>query len=107
MITVSKEAAKQIKSSLKKRGEGLGARLSVINSGCNGLSYKLEYLDELENEYLVLEKDGIYLSIEKDSYHYLKGVHIDFIKHGLGEGFVFTNPNETGACGCGETFSVD
>ena len=104
MITVSAEAAEHIKKTLK---DSLGIRLGVVNAGCNGLAYKLERLYALEKEYIVVEKDGIYVSIEKDSYHYLKDTHIDFVKDGAQEYFVFTNPNQNGSCGCGETFNVD
>ena len=106
MITVSDRAILQIKKSLKDRGEGIGIRFGTKKAGCSGLSYTLEYLDSCLRGCNIIEKEGVYIGIDFDSLVYLKGTHIDYVREGLNEGFEFTNPNQSGKCGCGETFSV-
>ena len=105
-ISMTEAAASHIQRSLIGRGKGLGIRLGVRTTGCSGMAYVLEFVDELQNEDQVFEEYGVKVIVDPKSLVYLDGVQLDFVKEGLNEGFKFTNPNSRGECGCGESFSV-
>lgn len=105
-ITLSDTAANRISAFLANRGRGVGLRLGVRTSGCSGMAYVLEFVDEVRPEDEVFEDKGIKMIIDGKSLIYLAGTELDFIKEGLNEGFKFNNPNIKEECGCGESFSV-
>lgn len=105
-ITLTEAAANHIKQYLIKRGKGIGIRLGVVTSGCSGMSYKLEFADNIRDDDLVYEDFGIKLITDPKSLPYIDGIQLDFVREGLQTGFKFNNPNETGHCGCGQSFSV-
>ena len=108
MITVTDTAKKKIKQLLEKRGKGVGIRLGVKTTGCSGLAYTLEYVDEYTVEVGVTnfaQPDFVVLADAK-SLAYIDGMIVDWQREGLNEGFKFTNPNERDRCGCGESFRV-
>jgi iron-sulfur cluster assembly protein len=108
MITVTDTAQKKIKQLLKKRGKGAGIRIGVRTTGCSGLAYTIEYVDEYEAEIGVTNfgyQDFILL-VDAKSLVYLNGLTMDWVRNGLNEGFDFVNPNERDRCGCGESFRV-
>jgi len=108
MITVTDIAYNKIKQLLAKRGQGVGIRLGVKTTGCSGLAYTLEYVDQYEAEVGVVnypQKDFVILVDLKNDV-YLRGLTMDWIRNGLNEGFDFKNPNERDRCGCGESFRV-
>lgn len=105
-ITLTDAAADRVSSFLENRGKGLGLRLGVKTSGCSGMAYVMEFVDDLEEMDEVFEDKGVKVIIDPKSLVYLDGTEMDFAKEGLNEGFKFTNPNEKGACGCGESFTV-
>lgn len=106
MITITENAAKHINSYLTKRGKGLGVRLGVKTSGCSGMAYNLEFVDEVNEDDLIFEEHGARVYIDPKSLVYLDGTQVDYTKEGLQEGFKFENPNVKGSCGCGESFHV-
>jgi len=106
MITLSDTAANRVTTFLENRGSGLGIRLGVKTTGCSGLAYILEFVDEADEHDVVFEDQGVKVFIDPKSLVYLDGTHMDFVKEGLNEGFLFTNPNSQGECGCGESFTV-
>ena len=108
MITVTDTASKKIKQQLTKRGKGVGIKLGVRTTGCSGLAYTMEYVDEYEAEIGIVnyaQKDFVVL-VDLKSDVYLSGLTMDWIRNGLNEGFDFKNPNERDRCGCGESFRV-
>jgi iron-sulfur cluster assembly protein len=105
-ITITESAAERVNSFLQNRGKGLGIRLAVQTSGCSGMAYKLEFVDQQEEDDVIFEDRDIKVFIDPKSLVYLDGTEVDFAKEGLNEGFVFNNPNAKGGCGCGESFSV-
>ena len=105
-ITLTQQAAEHIQRHLDKRGKGLGLRLGVKPSGCSGLSYQLEYVDEAAADDQVFEQFGARIYVAPDNLQYLQGTELDYAREGLNEGFRFNNPNEKAACGCGESFTV-
>ncbi|KTC66112.1 HesB family protein (plasmid) [Legionella adelaidensis] len=105
-IVFTESALKYIASYLQKQG-GKGIRLSVKKTGCSGLSYVVEYVAEPSDKDIVSALANDYLlCIDKNSYPYLQGMMVDYVKQGLNTKFVFNNPNQTGQCGCGESFTV-
>ncbi|BAL25119.1 iron-sulfur cluster assembly protein IscA [Azoarcus sp. KH32C] len=105
-VTLSARAAKHVSDFMAKRGKGLGIRLGVKTSGCSGMAYRLEFVDETEAEDLVFESNGVKVIVDPKSLAYLDGTELDFVREGLNEGFKFNNPNVKDACGCGESFTV-
>ncbi|MGA5722189.1 iron-sulfur cluster assembly protein IscA, partial [Pseudomonas atacamensis] len=91
---------------LDGRGKGVGIRLGVRTTGCSGLAYVLEFVDEVVAEDQVFESHGEKVIIDPKSLAYLDGTELDFVKEGLNEGFKFNNPNVRGECGCGESFNI-
>ena len=105
-ITLTPSAASHVQRSLVRRGKGLGVRLGIKTTGCSGLAYKIEYVDEVSPEDQVIDVHGVKVVIDPKSLAYLDGTELDYVREGLNEGFRFTNPNERDRCGCGESFRV-
>ena len=105
-ITMSEVAANRVSTFLDSRGKGIGLRLGVKTTGCSGMAYTMEFVDELEESDTVFENQGVKIIIDPKSLVYLDGTELDYGKEGLNEGFKFTNPNESARCGCGESFTV-
>ena len=105
-ITMTDVAAERVKAFLDNRGKGIGLRLGVKTSGCSGMAYVLEFVDEMNEDDQVFEDHGIKVIVDSKSMVYLDGTELDYGKEGLNEGFKFNNPNAKAACGCGESFSV-
>lgn len=85
--------------------ETKGLRLGVIGGGCSGLSYKIDFGEQKEND-RIINFDRFNVFIDPKSSIYLRGVTLDYQDGLNGKGFIFTNPNATNTCGCGESFSV-
>ncbi|QOL25394.1 iron-sulfur cluster assembly protein IscA [Thalassotalea sp. LPB0316] len=105
-VTMTPAANERVSTFLANRGKGLGLRLGIKTTGCSGLAYVLEFVDELNEDDELFEIDGVNIIIDAKSLVYLDGTELDFVKEGLNEGFKFTNPNAKGECGCGESFNV-
>ena len=105
-ITLTEAAARHVIKYLAKRGQGVGVRLGVKTTGCSGLAYKLEYVDEVAPEDQLFEQHGVKLMVDPKSMAYLDGTELDYVREGLNEGFKFNNPRERDRCGCGESFRV-
>jgi iron-sulfur cluster assembly protein len=108
MINLTSEAIKKVSENLKKRGKGVGIRVGVRTTGCSGMAYVLEYVDEYTGDTGVTNyayNEFCVLVGHKDE-PYLNGLTIDWVRKGLNEGFDFVNPNERDRCGCGESFRV-
>ena len=106
MITLTEKAAKHINRYIERRGKGMGLRFGVRTTGCSGLAYKLEYVDDIAPEDVVFEGHGVKVLVDPKSLAYIDGTELDFVREGLNEGFRFNNPNERDRCGCGESFRV-
>ena len=105
-ITLTEKAAKHISRYIDRRGKGIGLRFGVRTTGCSGLAYKLEYVDESANEDSIFESHGIKVFVDPKSLPYIDGTELDFAREGLNEGFRFRNPNVKDECGCGESFRI-
>jgi iron-sulfur cluster assembly protein len=105
-LTLTEAAARHVNRSLTKRGKGVGVRLGVRTTGCSGLAYQLEYVDDIAAEDVVFEDQGVKVLVDPKSLAYIDGTQLDFVREGLNEGFRFNNPNERDRCGCGESFRI-
>jgi iron-sulfur cluster assembly protein len=106
MITVTDPAAKKIKANLEKRGKGIAIRIGVRTTGCSGLAYVMEYVDELTIEDILLSDNGAVIVVDPKSLPMVAGITVDYVRQGLNEGFEFINPLEKDKCGCGESFRI-
>lgn len=105
-ITLTEPAADRVRTFLDNRGKGMGVRLGVKTSGCSGMAYVLEFVDDVEENDVVFEDHGVKVIIDQKSLVYLDGTELDYGKEGLNEGFKFNNPNVKSECGCGESFNI-
>ena len=108
MISVSENAkARALKLiSDENRPADSFIRVGVDGGGCSGLSYKLEFDNEVKEGDQVFEDKGIKIVVDKKSFLYLVGTELDYTGGLNGKGFVFNNPNASRTCGCGESFAV-
>ncbi|MGB5344873.1 MAG: iron-sulfur cluster assembly accessory protein [Woeseia sp.] len=105
-LKLTPPAAERVKSYLHARGTGIGLRVGVKKTGCNGFAYVVNYADSAEDTDAIFEDRGVKLVVDQQSLELIDGTEIDFVKEGLNEAFRFRNPNVKGECGCGESFSV-
>lgn len=105
-VTLTEKAAKHVARYIERRGKGIGLRFGVRTTGCSGLAYKLEYVDEADPGDEVFESFGMKVFVDPKSLPYVEGTELDYVREGLNEGFKFFNPNVKDACGCGESFKV-
>jgi iron-sulfur cluster assembly protein len=105
-ISITQTAAERVRSYLDARGKGVGLRLGVKKTGCNGFAYVINYADQIDENDVVFEERGIKVIVDPKSLQLIDGTEVDFVRDGLNEAFRFRNPNVTGECGCGESFSV-
>lgn len=105
-LTLTEKAALHVRKSLDKRGKGIGLRLGVKTSGCSGMAYTLEFVDQIEEQDQVFESQGLKIIVDPKSLLYIDGTELDYVREGLNEGFKFSNPNIKNQCGCGESFNI-
>ena len=107
MITLTTNAINQIrKLVLSRKSRPLGVKLDIETKGCSGLTYKLEYVDNPLEEDEVVDVEDIKIFVNPKASLFLIGTQMDYQEGELESGFKFTNPNEKGRCGCGESFHV-
>ena len=107
ILAISDSALARVNELLAKRGKpSAGIKIGVKTRGCSGLSYSIEYADEVSKFDEVVEKEGIKILIDPKAVMFLIGTEMDYVEEDLKSGFVFRNPNEKGRCGCGESFHV-
>ncbi|PIR38714.1 MAG: Fe-S cluster assembly scaffold SufA [Alphaproteobacteria bacterium CG11_big_fil_rev_8_21_14_0_20_39_49] len=111
-INITDNAAVRIKALLEKRGKpSAGIKVGVRSGGCSGLSYTIEYADEIEKfdevvPYPDSDREEFKVIIDPKAVMYLIGTNMDYVEEKMKSGFIFMNPNEKGRCGCGESFHV-
>jgi iron-sulfur cluster assembly protein len=106
-IQITDAAAQRIQYLLDKRGKpSAGIKVGIRTRGCSGLSYTIEYADEVSKFDEVVEQKGVRVLIDPKAVMFLIGTEMDFVEEKMKNGFTFRNPNEKGRCGCGESFHV-
>jgi len=106
VITLTEVAARKIQQQIQKRGNALGIRIGVKTTGCSGLAYVLEFVDEEQTTDKRVECSGCTIFVDPKACPYVNGMTVDYVRSGLNEGFDFKNPNERDRCGCGESFRI-
>ena len=107
VITLSEKAADRIKEIMSKdNNKSIGVRVGVKSGGCAGMSYIMEYTQEINPHDEIIEEKGVKVFIDSSAIMYLLGTEMDYKKEEFSSNFVFKNPNETERCGCGESFKV-
>ena len=106
LVRVTQAASSKIKKLIKQGSEGSYLRLAINGGGCNGLSYKMKFVDRLKRGDMIVEKDDAKVVVDMKSALYIKGTEFDYSDKLVGGGFKFTNPNAKSSCSCGESFSV-
>ena len=108
-LSVSEPAANEIKKFMTSE-EGLpetaGLRVRVVPGGCSGFQYSLNIEEASRQGDFILDEKGVRLFVDMFSAQYLNGVEIDYVQNVMGSGFTFKNPNSTGSCGCGSSFTA-
>ena len=107
-ITLTEKAKDKVKKILLDQPETLaGLRIQVVGGGCSGFQYRMGFDKNFNDQSdSVFEFDGLKVFIDKSSLLYMDGAEVDYIEGLHGAGFKFNNPNVSGSCGCGSSFSV-
>lgn len=107
LLNVTPLAVTKIKDMIAARGKPTAAiRIGVRTKGCSGLSYTLEYSDEITSKDQLVENDNVKIVIDPKAVLFIIGSTMDYKEEEFSSGFFFTNPNEKGRCGCGSSFHV-
>lgn len=107
VVTLTDAAANRVKTLVAKSETPVqGLRIGVKTRGCSGMSYSVEYADEPKRFEEVVEQKGVKLFIDPTAVMFILGSEVDYAEDRFSSGFTFTNPNEKGRCGCGESFHV-
>lgn len=106
-VTMTPTAIDHVRKQLAKRPEAKGIRLAVRKSGCSGYMYETDWVESPEPDDELFQMDtDVTVYVRRKDLPVINGTEIDFITQGLNSMFQFRNPNATGECGCGESFSV-
>lgn len=107
VMKITERAAERIRAILAQKGESAGGlRIGVKKGGCAGMEYLLEWASVQAPHDEVVEQAGVRVYIDPKAVLYLLGTEMDYKTDKLSAQFVFTNPNQTGACGCGESVNL-
>lgn len=108
MLKLTPTAVSKVQEFITEHGgaDDTGLRVAVLPGGCSGFQYGLNIEDEPETDDEVLEEAGVRIFVDPFSAQYLDGVEIDYVTSMMGSGFSFRNPNSSGGCGCGSSFTV-
>ena len=107
LLSLTPNAIKHLKSILEDSPESNKAvKLGVKNGGCAGMAYTMDYIDEVRDTDEYINIEGIKLVIDPKAILFLLGTEMDYQKSTLNSGFIFNNPNQTDACGCGESVTL-
>ena len=107
MLEVTERAVTKVKALIEAENKpGFGLRVAVEGGGCSGFQYGLTFDDTAKDDDKVMQFDGLTVYIDSKSQAFLNGTTIDYVDSLQGSGFKISNPNSTGSCGCGESFSV-
>lgn len=106
-IELTPAACARMRDFLGKNPAAPGVRFGIKRTGCSGFGYTVDLATEVTDADKVFELDGIRLVVDAKALPFVDGTRIDYAREGLNAAFVFHNPNATGECGCGESFTVD
>lgn len=105
-IALTERAAKHVKNYLAGQNEEVNLRVGVKPTGCSGYQYVVEAADKINDTDQLFESNGVKIVVDDQSFKYLSGTELDYVKEGVNQGFRFNNPNVQATCGCGESFTI-
>ncbi|MBA8883791.1 HesB/IscA family protein [Dokdonella fugitiva] len=106
-IQLTTAARQRMQDFLAKEPAACGVRFGIKRTGCSGFGYTVDLATSVAGDDTVFEQDGVRLIVDRKALPFVDGTEIDFQRQGLNAAFVFRNPNATGECGCGESFTVE
>ena len=107
ILSITSAASDRLRHLMATQGGGAaGIKLGVKTAGCSGLTYVMDFAREIRPEDEVIDAGGVPVVVDPGAVMDLVGAEMDFVQDKLGAAFKFSNPNETGRCGCGESFTV-
>lgn len=106
-ITLTPAAFQRVQRFVAETPGALGLRFGVVRTGCSGWGHQADLALEQHEGDTVFEQQGVRIFVDADSLELVDGTEIDFARQGLGETFIFHNPNATAECGCGESFTTE
>ena len=106
LILLTDTAGVKLWELIERDRSGEFLRIAITGGGCNGLSYKMRFVDEPKRGDILVESAGARVVVDSKSALYLKGTHLDYSKALISGGFKFSNPNATASCSCGESFNL-
>ena len=106
LVRLTQNAGKKIESLTQQKGHPPYLRIRIAGGGCNGLSYKFNFIDAFKRGDILIQSQGALIVVDSKSALYLKGTELDYSHKMIGGGFKFKNPNAQSSCSCGESFSV-
>lgn len=106
-LTMTESAKNRIRDLMNQRDmPAVGVRIGIKTKGCSGMSYTMEFADQASPFDEIVTIDDITLMIDPKAIMFILGTEMDYVEEALHSGFVFSNPNEKGRCGCGKSFHV-
>lgn len=106
-IQLTEAALNRMHAFLARNPDAVGVRFGIRKTGCSGYAYTVDLAQSVAENDQVFDQDGIRVLVDAEALPFVEGTEIDFRRQGLNASFVFRNPNATGECGCGESFTVD
>ena len=108
ILSATPEAVKRLEYLIGKSEKDIKAvKIGVENGGCAGMAYTMDYVDDLEIEGEIIKLNNIHVIIDNSALLFLLGTELDYEETKLNSGFIFNNPNQTDACGCGESVTLE
>ena len=108
MISMTDAAISQIEGFIQERGSGVGIRFGVKGMGCSGFGYTMDIImaDDIEDNDTIVQLGMLVIVVDPQSLEFVHDTEIDFVTKGLSSEFIYKNPNSSGECGCGSSFTV-
>ena len=106
LVCLTEAAGRKVAALIARENQGAFLRVAISGGGCNGLSYKLRFVQEAKRGDILVASGGVQALVDAKTALYLKGTHIDYSNQLIAGGFKFSNPNAKASCSCGESFSV-
>lgn len=106
LILVTETAGAKLRSLIERERKGDFLRVKISGGGCNGLSYKMKFVEAPKRGDILVRSGGAEILVDTKSALYLRGTQLDYSDKMVGGGFKFSNPNAKSSCSCGESFSI-
>lgn len=106
LVRLTKDAGEKLSDLMTREEKGPFVRIRITGGGCNGLSYKMKFVENSKDKDILVESSGKSVLVDSKTALYLRGTTLDYSKKLVGGGFKFSNPNAKASCSCGESFNL-